>query len=166
MKGITAFHQVDGDSFPGPLLRRLVLSYNPLGDRGLAGLAGGCPKGQWVALMELGLEGCRLGCLCAKPLSLILQDWVSLRQLTLSWNDLGLRGNSVKPFLKYSIAAAAAAGTAMAVPTGNRCIDAPAAAADTVTAVHTGNNLHRHRRRRLLTMKQDSAVPKQCLSQT
>ncbi|KAA6427569.1 MAG: hypothetical protein FRX49_02232 [Trebouxia sp. A1-2] len=75
-----------------PSLKRLVLSHNPLGDRGLAGLAGGCPKGQGVALIELGLEDCRLGCLCANPLGAIMQDWASLRQLTLSWNDLGIRG--------------------------------------------------------------------------
>ena len=76
----------------GPSLQRLVLSHNPLGDRGLAGLAGGCPKGHGVALTELGLEDCRLGCLCTKPLGAIMQDWASLRQLTLSWNDLGIRG--------------------------------------------------------------------------
>ena len=63
-------------------------NHNALGDRGLAGLAGGCPKGQEVGLTELGLEACRLGCLCAKPLSAILQDWTSLQQLTLAWNDL------------------------------------------------------------------------------
>lgn len=76
----------------GAALRRLVVSHNPIGDRGLAGLAGGCPKGQGVALTELGLEDCCLGCLCAKPLGAIMQDWTSLQQLTLSWNDLGIRG--------------------------------------------------------------------------
>ena len=69
-----------------------MLDHNPIGDRGLLALASGCLKGQGVALTELGLEACSLGCLCAKPLTAILQDWTSLRQLTLSWNNLGLRG--------------------------------------------------------------------------
>lgn len=80
------------DFLTGPSMRRLVLDHNPLGDRGLLALASGCPKGQGVALTELGLEACSLGCLCPKPLTAILQDWTSLRQLTLSWNNLGLRG--------------------------------------------------------------------------
>ena len=77
-------------------MRRLVLNHNSLGDRGLLGLAAGCPKGQGVALTELGLEGCNLGCLCAKPLTAILQDWTSLQQLTLSWNNLGLQGEQAR----------------------------------------------------------------------
>ena len=80
-----------------------MLSHNPLGDRGLAGLSRGCPKGHGVALIELALEDCRLGCLCAKPLAAIMQDWTSLRQLSLSWNDLGLRGHAHTPFLTQDL---------------------------------------------------------------
>lgn len=80
----------------GLSLRRLVLNQNPLGDKGLLRLVAGCPKGQRVALTELGLEGCGLGCLCAQPLAAILQDWTSLQQLTLSWNNLGIRGKQSK----------------------------------------------------------------------
>ena len=79
-------------SSAGPSLRRLVLSHNNLTDRGLAGLARGCPKGVALALTELGLEACSIGFQCGPPLASILQGWTSLQQLTLSWNDLGLRG--------------------------------------------------------------------------
>ena len=77
-------------------MRRLVLSHNSLGDRGLLGLVAGCPKGQGLALTQLDLESCSFGCLCAKPLTAMLQDWTSLRQLTLSWNNLGLRGEQAR----------------------------------------------------------------------
>ena len=45
-------------------MRRLVLSHNSLGDRGLLGLVAGCPKGQGLALTQLDLESCSFGCVC------------------------------------------------------------------------------------------------------